>query len=98
MAKFGMSMCVLGMAEEFRPTGVTINALWPRTTIATAAIQNLLGGEQLMRRSRKPEVASPKLWQMRPMLFSLETVVNVLAIFFIDDDVLRSIGVTCFDD
>ncbi|PLX33107.1 MAG: short chain dehydrogenase, partial [Hyphomicrobiales bacterium] len=44
MAKFGMSMAVLGMAEEFRPHGIAVNALWPRTTIATAAIRNLLGG------------------------------------------------------
>ena len=45
MAKFGMSMCVLGMAEEFRRDGIAVNALWPRTTIATAAVQNLLGGD-----------------------------------------------------
>jgi len=56
MAKFGMSMCVLGMAEEFKKDGIAVNALWPRTTIATAAVQNLLGGEQMMRGSRKPEI------------------------------------------
>jgi citronellol/citronellal dehydrogenase len=56
MAKFGMSMCVLGMAGEFRKDGIAVNALWPRTTIATAAIQNLLGGEAVMRGSRKPSI------------------------------------------
>jgi len=56
MAKFGMSMCVLGMAGEFRRDGIAVNALWPRTTIATAAIQNLLGGEVAMKGSRKPSI------------------------------------------
>jgi citronellol/citronellal dehydrogenase len=56
MAKFGMSMCVLGMAGELRRDGIAVNALWPRTTIATAAIQNLLGGEAAMRGSRKPSI------------------------------------------
>src|SRR5512138_2884883 len=56
MAKFGMSMCVLGMAEELRPDGIAVNALWPRTVIATAAVRNLLGGEQMVARSRKPEI------------------------------------------
>src|SRR5512140_1151868 len=56
MAKFGMSMCVLGMAGEFRRDGIAVNALWPRTTIATAAIQNLLGGEAAMKGSRKPAI------------------------------------------
>jgi citronellol/citronellal dehydrogenase len=56
IAKFGMSLCVLGLAEELRSQGVAVNALWPRTTIATAAIANVLGGDALMRRSRKPEI------------------------------------------
>jgi citronellol/citronellal dehydrogenase len=56
MAKFGMSMCVLGMAGELRSAGIAVNALWPRTTIATAAIQNLLGGEAAMRGSRNPSI------------------------------------------
>ncbi len=58
MAKFGMSLAVLGMAEEFRQAGIAVNALWPRTTIATAAIQNLLGGDIGMRASRKPEIVA----------------------------------------
>ena len=56
MAKFGMSLAVLGLAGELRSKGIAVNALWPRTTIATAAVNNLLGGEKLMRASRKPEI------------------------------------------
>ncbi len=56
LAKYGMSLCVLGFAGEFRARGIAVNALWPRTTIATAAIKNLLGGEAIMRRSRKPKI------------------------------------------
>src|SRR5688500_3821342 len=56
MAKFGMSMCVLGMAEEFKPDGIAFNALWPRTGIATAAIRNALAGEEGLRRCRKVEI------------------------------------------
>jgi citronellol/citronellal dehydrogenase len=55
MAKYGMSMCTLAWAEEFRKDGITANSLWPRTTIATAAV-NMLGGEALMKLSRKPEI------------------------------------------
>jgi citronellol/citronellal dehydrogenase len=56
MAKFGMSMCVLGMAAEFRSDGIAFNALWPRTIIATAAIQFVLGGDDRMRRCRTPAI------------------------------------------
>ncbi|MAQ19490.1 MAG: short chain dehydrogenase [Sandaracinus sp.] len=56
MAKFGMSMCVLGWAGEFRKRGIAANALWPKTTIATAAVNNLLGGDALMKKSRTPEI------------------------------------------
>ena len=56
MAKFGMSMCVLGMSEELKPDGIAVNALWPRTTIATAAVRNLLGGDEVVARSRTPEI------------------------------------------
>lgn len=54
IAKYGMSMCVLGMAEEFRADGIAVNALWPRTGIATAAIRNLLGGADAVARCRTP--------------------------------------------
>jgi citronellol/citronellal dehydrogenase len=56
MAKFGMSMCVLGLSGELKSAGVAVNALWPRTTIATAAVGNLLGGDAMMRASRTPEI------------------------------------------
>jgi citronellol/citronellal dehydrogenase len=56
IAKYGMSLCVLGMAAELRPEGIAVNALWPRTTIATAAIANIVGGEKLMRMSRKADI------------------------------------------
>ena len=87
MAKFGMSMCVLGMAEELKPRGIAVNALWPRTVIATAAVQNLLGGEQMIARSRKPEImADAAHWILtRP---SREFTGN----FCIDDEVLARAG------
>jgi citronellol/citronellal dehydrogenase len=56
IAKFGMSLCVLGLSAELKASGVAVNALWPRTTIATAAVGNLLGGDAMMRASRKPEI------------------------------------------
>ncbi len=56
LAKYGMSLCVLGLAGELRERGIAVNALWPRTTIATSAIKNLLGGEAIMRASRTPEI------------------------------------------
>lgn len=58
MAKFGMTLCALGIAEELRDAGIASNTLWPRTMVATAAVQNLLGGDAAMARSRKPEVYS----------------------------------------
>jgi citronellol/citronellal dehydrogenase len=58
IAKYGMSLCTLGMAEEFRDDGIAFNALWPKTLVATAAVQNLLGGDQAMARSRRPEIVA----------------------------------------
>jgi citronellol/citronellal dehydrogenase len=91
MAKFGMSLCVLGMAGEFRSEGVAVNALWPRTVIATAAVQNLLGGAEAVRGSRTPEIMADAAHVIlaRP---SRECTGN----FFIDEDLLRSVGVTDF--
>jgi citronellol/citronellal dehydrogenase len=56
MAKFGMTLCALGIAEEMRDEGIASNTLWPRTLVATAAVQNLLGGDEAMARARKPDV------------------------------------------
>jgi len=91
MAKYGMSMCVLGMAEEFRERGVAINALWPRTAIATAAIA-MIGGEPMLRHSRKPEIlADAAHWILtRP---ARECTGN----FFVDEDLLAAAGVTDFE-
>ena len=91
MAKYGMSMCVLGMADEFRNEGVAVNALWPRTAIATAAVQNLLGGEEAIRGCRTPEIMADAAYAIltRP---SRSCTGN----FFIDEDLLRETGVTDF--
>ena len=56
MAKYGMSMCVFGMAEEFKEDGIAVNALWPRTAISTAAVKNLLGGDESIRKSRTDQI------------------------------------------
>lgn len=58
IAKYGMSLCVLGLADELKAEGIAVNALWPRTTIATAAVKNILGGDKLMRMSRTPEIVA----------------------------------------
>ncbi len=89
MAKFGMSMCVLGMAEELKSQKIAVNALWPRTVIATAAVENLLGGDETMKRSRKPEIMADAAYAIFTKK-STECTGN----FFIDDDVLRANGVT----
>jgi citronellol/citronellal dehydrogenase len=92
MAKFGMSLVVLGLAGELRPKGIAVNALWPRTTIATAAIKNLLGGDAMMRRSRKPEIvadAACRIFQKPARSFTGN--------FLIDDTFLAGEGVTDFD-
>ena len=92
MAKFGMSMVVLGLAGELRPKGIAVNALWPRTTIATAAIENLLGGDKVMKMSRKPEIIADAAWRIfqKP---SREFSGN----FLIDDSFLAAEGVTDFE-
>src|SRR4051794_40297226 len=58
IAKYGMSLCTLGMAEEFKADGIAFNALWPKTLVATAAVQNLLGGDAAMAKSRRPEIVA----------------------------------------
>ena len=90
MAKYGMSMCVLGMAEELRDRGIAVNALWPRTIIATAAL-NVLGGDALARHGRTPEIVADAAVAIlgRP---SRSCTGN----FFLDEEVLRAEGVTDF--
>jgi citronellol/citronellal dehydrogenase len=89
IAKYGMSLCTLGMAEEFRADGIAFNSLWPRTIIATAAVQNLLGGDEAMARSRKPEIYADAAYAIlnRP---SREATGN----FYLCEDVLAEEGVT----
>jgi citronellol/citronellal dehydrogenase len=89
IAKYGMSMCTLGMAAEFADDGIAFNSLWPRTIIATAAVQNLLGGDEAMRRSRKPEIVADAAYAIvtRP---SRECTGNL----FLAEDVLAEEGVT----
>ncbi|HPF70072.1 MAG TPA: NAD(P)-dependent oxidoreductase [Candidatus Krumholzibacteria bacterium] len=91
-AKFAMSMWVLGMSSEFADRGVAFNALWPKTTIATAAVRNLLGGEPMVEASREPEVMGDAAWAVvtRPAR-------TCTGNFFTDEGVLREEGVTDFD-
>jgi citronellol/citronellal dehydrogenase len=92
ISKYNMSMLTLGWAEEFREAGIAFNSLWPRTMIATAAVKNLLGGDEAMARSRTPEILADTAYAIltRP---SRECTGN----FFIDEDVLAEEGVTDLD-
>jgi citronellol/citronellal dehydrogenase len=88
ISKFGMSMCVLGLAEELRQRGIAVNALWPRTVVATAAL-NLLGGEATARHGRKPEVVADAA-----VAILRREARACTGNFFIDEEVLRAEGVT----
>jgi citronellol/citronellal dehydrogenase len=92
MAKYGMSMCVLGMAEEFRADGIAFNALWPRTGIATAAIQFALQGEEGLRHCRKPEIMSDAAYAV----FNKPSR-ELTGQFLIDDSFLYGEGVRDFE-
>jgi citronellol/citronellal dehydrogenase len=92
MSKFGMSMVVLGLAGELRAQGIAVNALWPRTTIATAAIKNLLGGEEMMRRSRRPEILAEAAYRI-----FIKPARSFSGRFLIDDTFLAAEGVTDFE-
>ena len=87
MAKYGMSMCVLGMSEEFRKTGIAVNALWPRTAIDTTALQMIPGIDTAA--CRTPEILADAAYLILNRI-SKETTGN----FFVDDEVLASVGVT----
>ena len=92
MAKYGMSLVVLGLAGELRHQGIAVNALWPRTTIATAAVKNLLGGEALMKASRTPAIVADAAY----LVFN-KPARQFTGQFLIDDTFLASEGVTDFD-
>jgi citronellol/citronellal dehydrogenase len=91
ISKYGMSMVMLGMAEEFRADGIACNALWPRTTVATAAVEFALGGEQMMRSSRRPEIMADAAYA----IFNRSSR-DFTGQFVIDDAVLAEEGVTDF--
>jgi len=90
MAKYGMSMCVLGMSEEFRKTGIAVNALWPRTAIDTAALQMIPGIDTAA--CRTPDILADAAYVILNRI-SNETTGN----FFVDDEVLASVGITDLD-
>jgi citronellol/citronellal dehydrogenase len=92
IAKYGMSLAVLGLAAELAPAGIAVNALWPRSTIATAAVANILGGDQLMRMSRKPDIladAAHLIFEQPSRSFTGQ--------FVIDDTFLYEHGVRDFE-
>lgn len=91
IAKYGMSMCVLGFAGEFRDFNISVNALWPQTSIATSAIKHYLGGNPMMDRSRKDTIVSDSVYVL---LTSKSGTVS--GGFFIDEELLRKQGVTDF--
>lgn len=91
LSKFGMSMLTLGLAEELRKDRIAVNSLWPMTTIATAAVKNILGGDELIRRSRKPEIVADAafyIFQKNPA----EYTGNLAT----DEEVLNGAGITDF--
>jgi citronellol/citronellal dehydrogenase len=92
MAKYGMSLVVLGLAGELRSKGIAVNALWPRTTIATAAIKNILGGDVLMRRSRSADILADAAYRI-----FLKPARSFSGNFLIDDSFLAGEGVTDFE-
>ncbi|MBZ6075934.1 SDR family oxidoreductase [Microvirga puerhi] len=92
LAKYGMSLCVLGLAGELREKGIAVNALWPRTTIATSAVKNLLGGDEIVQASRIPEIladAAHAIFEKPARSFTGR--------FLIDDTFLKEEGVTNFE-
>lgn len=89
ISKFGMSMLTLGMSEELRKDGIAVNSLWPRTTIATAAVQNILGGDEMIKKSRKPEILADCAFY----IFSKNSREHS-GNFYIDEQVLAGEGIT----
>lgn len=91
MAKYGMSLCTLGMAEEFRMDGIAVNSLWPMTSIDTAAVRNVLGGESMARMSRSPQIMADAAYALL-----LQDSREYTGQFVIDEFILAGTGVTDF--
>ncbi len=91
IAKYGMSLTTMGLAEELKQYGVAVNSLWPRTTIATAAVQNILGGDDMVKNSRTPDIYADAAYVV------LTAPTTTTGNFFIDDEVLAAQGVTDLD-
>lgn len=89
IAKYGMSLVTLGLAEELKDRHIAANSLWPRTTIATAAVRNLLGGEEMAARSRTPEIMADAAHEILT-----RDPAECTGNFFIDEEVLASAGIT----
>lgn len=93
LSKYNMSMLTLGWAAEFKSYGIGVNSLWPVTTIATAAVKNLLGGEQIINRSRKPQILADAVTCI------LEKDPNTCTgNLFLDEEVLKTAGIHNFED
>ncbi len=93
LAKFGMSLCVLGLSGELKRAGIAVNALWPATSIDTAAIRNLLGGEELAKRSRKPSIVADAAY-----LISQKPAEQTTGNFFLDEEILKEAGISDFSE
>lgn len=91
MSKYGMSMVAFGLAAELKPYDIAVNALWPRTIIATAAVQNLLGGDEMVRRSRMPAIVADAAYHILS-----QKPAEATGQFYIDEEVLERYGVTDF--
>jgi len=92
MTKMGMSLCVLGMAEEFKSAGIAVNALWPKTVIATAAVKNVVGGEAMIKQSRKPEIMGDAAYY----LLTKQTK-DYTGQYCLDEQVLKDEGIKDFE-
>jgi citronellol/citronellal dehydrogenase len=92
IAKYGMSMVTLGLSQELADAGIAANCLWPKTIIATAAVQNLLGGDQAMAKSRRPEIIADAAYEV----FKRDARTNS-GNFYIDEEVLTEAGITDFE-
>jgi citronellol/citronellal dehydrogenase len=93
ISKYGMSMIILGLAEELKQYKIAANALWPKTTIATAAVQNLLGGEALMQMSRTPDIVAEAAYHILK-----QEAASCTGNFFLDEEVLIREGITDFSE